>query len=360
MKKSTASRNVSSAALSPSLAAVLVLGSAFALAGCSDEKDEAGGFDNDAMTSSLFLTAAELETKNTKVVDADSVTFEVNGLSDLYANEPEAKDKDEDESEDKAWDACFEKNIKGKIVADGKNYKMEFTASPFECVLGKETKIKFDEYRFSFHGQCEEMTENGKALDGKSFAQTVDDEFAPGEDVCVFGKENRYVMQSKFKITSSAELEGTKYTSKSTLVDSTSASDGSPCVEVNNTTADCVTTSVASTEVNNGGKVTKEVKRTVLAMSDTKVSKAGQKFYEAGTVKITLADWAGSAKYTAADKAPAWTLKKGSATKTGTFGVDEKPDSADLVFPSQNVGLRPSDILRLAKTKALRALPARQ
>jgi hypothetical protein len=135
---------------------------------------------------------------------------------------------------------------------------------------------------------------------------------------------------------------------------------------VNNITADCVTTSVSSSEENVGGKVTKEVKRTVLAMKDVKQSKAGQMFYDAGTVNITLADWAGSAKYTSADKGPAWTLKKGSATKTGTFGEDATPSEA----ASEPVGglnlrptaprLRPSDILRLAKTKALRALPARQ
>ena len=83
MKNSTASRVFSSTALSQSLAAVLVLGSAFTLAGCSDDKEDAAGFDNDAMKSSLFLTAAELETKNTKVVDSDSVTSEVNGLSDI-------------------------------------------------------------------------------------------------------------------------------------------------------------------------------------------------------------------------------------------------------------------------------------
>lgn len=327
---------------------------ALTLTSCSDKEDDAGskGFDSEALKASLFLSESELATKNTKEVPADEVTSEVNGLSDLYANEPEENDEEEDE--DKALDACLDKNLKGSVVADGTTFKVEFSAPKFECTTDDGVKMTYEAYQYLFHGQCEEMTEKGKAFNGKSLAELLATEMAADEEVCVQGKEHRFVTQMKLKVTAVGKVSELPFTSKGTVVESTTASDGSPCVSVADTVSDCVVTKVVDSNIDVNGSVTKDVQRTVLAFKDVKESKAGQTYFDAGTVTMTLADWSGSATYSSADAAPKWTLKRDSTTKTGTFGKAETPTST--LDARANV-LRASDVLRLARTALRRSLP---
>jgi len=285
----------------------------FSACGKDSDNDAASakGFDDSTLKSALFLTPAELAVKNTKVLDSKDLEGEVNSLSDLYNKDP---DTAEDE-EDKALSDCIEKNIPFKIQVEGNKFAILGEAKPFECKTKDGGSAKYSTFRMAIVVQCEEFTEAAKALNGKTVTEVTDD-----NQTCAFGKESRSVSQSKIAFEFSGGTGEEAFKIAGTALSSSTSAEGGPCVQKDKVLDDCVKTDLDDSSATFGGTTTKSVNKTILTNQKSKGSVSlDQKYFDGGAIAITLADWTGSAKYTAQDAAPTWTLTRGSESKQGTL-----------------------------------------
>jgi len=330
--------------------ATLLASTLLALSGCGNDDGSdpaAPAFDDAALTAALFLKDADFAAANTSVVSDNEIASEVDDVQDIYENEPKENNKDVDA----AFGACVEKNLAGTVTVEGNTVTVVVESKPFECVSKSQGTVKFATYRLSVKGQCEEMTEAGKAQAGKSIAAALQEE-AP---VCVVGKESRYVTQ--FKIATSFDVEngGTSYSVASESVSGTSLPGGAPCVTKNGVTDGCVTTEIDTTNVTLNGTPTKSVRKTVFNAKALKVSTDTQAFAESGTAELTLADWKGVVTFSGAAKAPTWSMAKGAATpKTGTFGA-----SAAATPTALNLQRKANDLSKRLAAQARKVMPFR-
>lgn len=291
-----------------------------------DDSDDDKGQDA-AQVNQTFVTVADVNASaNTRSLAAGDIRSVVNKASELYANMP----KDSNESDDACTNALFEPI---KFHSNGKSGYVGGTLNFDACTKGAFSKVSALEvnkislnFRFLVRIDCSDG--DLSSFEGKSYIELT--KIAESSFPC---HDYTTTQQSTTQTTLaySYTVSGQKYsqTEESTVYSLSAKQDGTPChlkYDGANITmeGECVHSSRKIYKIANENNKTsdkegrEDVNRFILNAVKQGVS-GKPTYYTSGSAGLTVNDWSGSLTYSGADKAPSWTMKKGTQTISDTL-----------------------------------------